>query len=238
MHRRCVVSRVKSAAVALALVLAAGPVLAARSPAWMAPRTGPEGLLVSELARRWQGAWVVRNAAYPGEVEAWNVRGNTVTVYLPASGHKQTQRLTLQSPCRLVRSRELEGGGKAVVATNTFAFAPDGPHVGPAQAAAGVRRGSTLTMCIGDHVYTYDERSGSCQRWSRDMSGSPLPAQAECVLVPSPRSFVLRRLEGPSDVHLNFAGDALLSPAIVSGAAEHEPTFFAAIQRANALVKR
>lgn len=226
---------VKSTVVALVLALASGTAVAAQTRVVMAPR-GREGVLVADLARRWQGAWVVRNVAYPGEVEAWNVRGNTITVYHPTTGRKETARFTLQSPCRLVRTRELEGGEKTVT-TNTFAFAPDGPHVGPAQAAAGARRGDVLTMCVGNRVYTYDEQTQSCQRWSRDMSGSPLPAQATCARVASPPGFVIRRENGAGDVHMNLAGDALLSSTL-TGAAERRHSFYSAIQRANAMVKR
>ena len=188
-------------------------------------------------ARRWQGAWVVRSASYPGDVEAWSVRGDEVIVYHPISGKKETQRFVVQSPCRLVRTRRLEGGGEAIVSANSFAFAPDGAHVGPPQAAAGVRKGDTLTVCAGDHVYTYDERTRVCQRWARDMSGSPRTA-TECDRIASPPSFVLRRLDGGADVRLNFAGDALLSPALQKGASERQRTFFAAIQRAKVLGKR
>jgi hypothetical protein len=190
--------------------------------------------VVREMAQRWQGAWVVRGADYAGSVQAWNVHGDSVTVYDAASHQTTEQRLTFQSPCRLVRGQSA-GGGDSVSTTNTFAFGPNGLHVAPAQAAGGARAGGLLIACIGNDVYTLDAQSGRCQRWNATMSEGPTPAE-ECVYDASPPGFVLRRLGGPEDVRLGISGDALLSPELASQLAERQPSFQAAVKRADALL--
>lgn len=192
---------------------------------------------VASMQRRWQGSWLVRNAEFPGSVEAWSVEGDTVAVYDPVARRTDTQQLVLESPCRLVRKRSIDSGeGQTVSTTNTFAFAPDGLHIATADAPGGQRVGDTLIACIGDHVYTYDTRTQNCQKWNDTMTGSPLPA-SECVFDATPPSFVLRRFEtGSNDVRLNLDGDALLSPGLAAQVTERQPSFGAARQRADALL--
>jgi hypothetical protein len=111
----------------------------------------------------------------------------------------------------------------------------DGLYVGGSQAAGGLRSGSVLTTCIGDHVLTYDTKSQVCKAWSKNMTRSPSVA-GECRVDATPPSFVYRQPQAGGDaVRLNFVGDGLLSPALAGSAAESRPTFDAAIQRANAL---
>jgi hypothetical protein len=188
---------------------------------------------VQDRTRAWQGAWVVRDADYPGSVEAWNVHGDTIERYDPVAHRSARQHLAFESPCRLVRTQVIGSGG-AVVSRNTFAFAPDGLHVAPAQTAGGVRQGDLLTACIGDRVYTFDTRSQDCQEWNKTMSGSPLPAE-ECATQATPPSFVLRRFLGGGDVELTIAGDALLSVGLLGHVSERAASFDAAMRRAEAL---
>ena len=115
-----------------------------------------------DLAQRWQGAWVIHDTDYPGSVQAWAVQGSSVDVYDPRSGQDRRERFTLVSPCRLVRTQYNGSGEAETVSTNTFAFAPDGLHVAPAQSAGGLKRGNLITACIGDNVYTFDTQSGQC----------------------------------------------------------------------------
>lgn len=189
---------------------------------------------VTDLARQWQGAWVVRDAEYPGSVEAWNVHGSTVERYDPLARQGEPQRFALESPCRLVRTQAVGRGGQAIVSRNTFAFAPDGLHVAPAETAGGVRRGDLLTACIDDHVYTFDTRDQRCREWNRTMSGGSATAE-ECAFNSTPPSFVLRRFMGGEDVELTIAGDALLSVGLAGHVSEREPSFHAAIRRAEQL---
>ncbi len=190
------------------------------------------GTVLLTLDRQWQGAWVVRDADYRGSVQAWNVHGSTVDVYDPVVRRTELQHFTLESPCRLVRLQSLDRGAGVVMSRNTFAFAPDGLHVAPAQAGGGLRRGTLLMACIDDHVYTFDTRSRQCLRWNRAMSGSPT-ATAQCAV--SPPSFVLRHFTGGEDVFLNFAGDALLSTELAAQVSERQASFHSAIQRAEVL---
>jgi hypothetical protein len=195
---------------------------------------GSTNSTLDDLARRWQGVWVVRDADYPGSVQAWAVQGSSVEVYDPATGQSRRDQFMLESPCRIVRKQPNGSGGAETVSTNTFVFASDGLHVAPAQSPGGLRRGNLLTACIGDHVYTYDTQSQQCQKWDAAMSGSPMPAE-ECVVSGSPPAFVLRRYELGKDVRLNVSGEGLLSPGLAGQVSEPQRTFQAAIRLATAL---
>jgi hypothetical protein len=187
---------------------------------------------ISDAARRWQGAWVVRNAEFPGSVGAWSVHGDSVTVYNPVAQRSEEQEFVLESSCRLVRrqARNLS----TVLTTNTFTFAPGGLYVASSHAAGGQRSGSLVTVCVEDDVYTFDTRSGGCQKRNAAAGRSPTAASGECVLDAS--SFVIRRPGADNDIRLNFSGDALLSPSLAVQLAEPQVSFDQAIARANALV--
>jgi hypothetical protein len=209
-------------------------------PVFLGSRAGSP--TVSDLARRWQGAWIVRDADYPGSVQAWNVHGDSVTVYDPVARHSETQSFVLQSPCRLVRKRSPDASGsETIAAMNTFAFGADGLHVGSPQDAGGLRSGPLLTVCTQDHLYTFDRRSGRCQSQTFDPSGAtptpPVsPASVECVLDTTPPSFVLRQLGSGQNVRLSFSGDALLSPALAGQVTAPQRSFQEAVKRADTLV--
>jgi hypothetical protein len=185
---------------------------------------------------QWQGAWVVRDAEYPGSIQAWSVQGSNVVVYDPNTRWRETQQFTLQSGCSLVRTASL-GRRSPVVTTNTFAFANDGLHVGPARAAGGVRRGPVLTACTGDRVYTIDAHTGACVAQPTPMSGSPA-TEADCSVSGSPPAVVLHRLERGQDVRLGFSGDALVSLELAGSVSERAPSLDAAVQRADSLAKQ
>jgi hypothetical protein len=187
-----------------------------------------------DAVRGWQGAWIVRNAEYPGSIGAWSVHGASVTVYDPVTRRTEEQEFVLESPCRLVRKESRRQS--TVLTNNTFAFAPGGLYVASAQAAGGLRTGSVVTACVDDDVYTFDTRSHRCQKRNATSGHGPTPASGECVLDSS--SFVIRRPGAGNDVRLNFSGDALLSPNLAAQVAEPQASFEAAILRANALVAR
>lgn len=201
------------------------------------PAMPPSEAAMSDLRRRWQGNWIVRDAEYPGSIQAWSVDGDSVTVYDPITHRSQSEKFTLKSPCRLVRSQSVDTGeGQTVLTTNTFAFAPDGLHVAPSKAGGGERRGAILTACVGDHVYTFDTGTQQCRKWNETMSGEPTPA-AGCALDAFPPSLVLRQIgEATEDVRLNLEGDALLSSGLDADVTERQPSFGAARKRADALV--
>jgi hypothetical protein len=188
----------------------------------------------SDLTRRWQGAWVVRDAAFPGSVEAWNVHDDSVTVYEPITGRTQEEHFALQSPCAIVRTQPRSQS--TLVTTNTFVFAPSGLRIAAPQAAGGLRRGETVTVCIDRHVYTFDTRTRTCRKWNETMTGSPAPATTECVL--DARSFVVRPSGTGQDVRLSVSGDAVVSSELAVQVVEPQVSFPAAIDRANALVHR
>jgi hypothetical protein len=190
---------------------------------------------VSELTRRWQGAWLVRDAEYPGSVEAWNVHGDSVTVYQPHTGRSREEQFALQSPCAIVRTQPRSQS--TVVTTNTFVFAPGGLRIAASRTAGGLKRGDVLTVCVGEYVYTFDVRARTCWKWNATMSGLPTPASAECVVDAAP-SFVVRQQGVGRDIRLNVSGDALLSNELAAQVVEPEASFEEAIERANALIRR
>jgi hypothetical protein len=199
-----------------------------------------EEAVAAELARKWQGEWVVHDPEYTGSVQAWSVRGDHVTVYDAGQRVRWEGSFSLRSPCHVARTRQGDGGpNDAVTTTDTFVFASDGLHVGMGATPGGFRRGSLVTACVGDHVYTFDASTGNCQRWNETMTGDPLTPDTECAIAVGVgnTAFVLRRFEVGSDVRLTFDGDALLSPTLAAQVAEPQPSFGAAVQRADALGK-
>ncbi len=198
-----------------------------------------------DFARRLRGAWVVRDDDDSGSARAWDVGGDTVTIYDPARRRSVKERFALVSPCRLVHVRPigsdpyLDGGGSEQIATtDTFVFASDGLHVAAAPAAGGFRRGSVVIACIGDHLYRSEPRSALCGTWAMPVAGPAMSSGFECgidqgVLVDE---LVVRPFGGGESMRLPFYGDALLSPALVAHVAEAQPSFEEATRRADALL--
>lgn len=199
------------------------------------------------FAHRWQGAWVLLDADYPGSVQAWDVHGDSVTVYDAARGRSDVDRFALSSPCRVSRSVAIghdpnlgDGSSEEVTTTDTFVFAADGLHVAVAPAAGGFLRGSLVIACVGDRVYTLERLGGTCRTWTEAMSAPALAPRPECVIDSSPAgpAFVLRRSGWGESVRLPFYGDALLSPELLAHVAETQASFHEAVRRADALAHR
>ena len=194
-----------------------------------------------ELSQKWQGSWVVRDADYAGSVQAWNLQGDELTVYDATRKSQWQEHFSLSSPCSVVRTRSLGGEGD-LVTIDTFAFAADGLHVGPPPAGGGIRGGPVVTACVDKRVYTFDSNTGRCQ--TRNALGPESLGRAapniECTIQHGPLtpSFVLRPLGGGTSVTMGFYGDALLSSSLAASLAEPQPTFAAAVERANSLVSR
>jgi hypothetical protein len=197
------------------------------------------------FARRWQGSWVLRDADYPGSVQAWDVEGDAVTVYDGRSRRQRRDSFALTSPCRLTHSRSLgtdeyldgsPSGG--ILTADTFVFSSDGLHVAASAAAGGFRRGPLVTACVGSHLYAFDAGSAVCQTWSEAAPGPELTPRMECAIDTSvaSTSFVLRPGGGGDSVRLPFYGDALLSPDLLAHVAEVEPSFHEATRRVDAIV--
>jgi len=191
---------------------------------------------MQDLARRWQGAWVVRDADYPGSIQAWSVRGDRVSVYDAVRRDTVRERFALVSPCRLQRTLVLAHGSEDT-SRDTFVFADDGLHVARAPASGGSRVGELVTACIGEHVYRYWANSQRCLQWDAAMTGPPVTPNAECAIVSDgvTTSFVVRPLEGGSSLHVDLYGQALLSDPLLAHVAERSPDFDAAKARADRL---
>ena len=196
---------------------------------------------VHEVSERWQGSWVVRDADYDGSVQAWTLEGDRLTVYDARRQTRWQERFALSSSCSVVRTRDVGSTG-AIVSVDTFAFAGDGLHVARAPAGGGIRVGSLVTACARGRVYTFDATTGRCQ--ARNVLGAETTGRQapnmECAIVSGDvaPSFVLRPLEGGTSVTLSFYGDALLSTTLAANVAEPEPSFAAAVARADAVVSR
>ena len=191
----------------------------------------------AELARRWEGSWVVRGAEAPGSIEAWTVRDRRVSVYDARRGQLGDEDFALVSPCRIQRTRVVDAArGEASVTIDTFVFAPDGLLVAPPTAGGGVKRGTLVTACIGDDVYTYETETRTCRRWNASMDDE-LTGIAECQIMPesAASAFVWRPLGGGAAVDLDIVGDALVSPGLQP--VEPQPSAEAARARADELAR-
>jgi hypothetical protein len=200
-----------------------------------------------ESARRWQGSWVVRDADYPGSIQAWGVDGDAVTVYDGRTKRQRRDGFALLSPCRLTRTRSLgvdpylDGSpSEGITTADTFVFSSDGLHVAMSPAAGGFRRGPLVTACVGSHLYAFDVGTSVCQTWNEEARGPALTPRMECAIDASvaPTSFVLRPGGGGVSVRLPFYGDALLSPELLVHIAEAEPSFHDATRRVDAITAR
>jgi hypothetical protein len=178
-------------------------------------------------------------------VQAWAVDGDTVAVYDARRGRRDEERFTVESPCRVVRSRSFgrdahrDGAPTDEIRTaDTFVFASDGLHVAMAPAAGGFERGALVTACVDSRVYRFDEQSRRCQSSLGTIDGLGPPPSMECAIDPGAvePSLVLRPMEGGESVRLPFYGDALLSPELLAHVAEARPSFREAMRRADALV--
>jgi hypothetical protein len=185
---------------------------------------------------RWQGAWVLRDADYPGSIQAWNVQGDHVLVHDAWHASTEDERLAVVSPCRVARTLVLPDGTQQTT-FDTFAFTSDGLHVALAPAGGGIRQGTLVTACIDDDVYELDTAHGMCRRYGSSLQGPVRTSRAECSIETTDvaSSFVLRPLEGGSSVSLSVIGDVLLSRELMAHLAEPQPSFDAAIARADAL---
>jgi hypothetical protein len=185
-------------------------------------------------AREWRGAWVVRDADYPGSVQAWSVNGSSVSVYDATRRRTEKQRFSLVSPCRIARTRTLPDG-TSVKTYDTFVFARDGLHVAQAPASGGFRRDGRVTACIDDHVYTFEVQSTRCRRYSARMAGPSTSVECTLTSTGASSSFVVRPLQGDESSRIDFYGDALLSRALLAHVAERSPSFYEAQRRADRL---
>jgi hypothetical protein len=189
-------------------------------------------LATDDAIARWQGAWVLRDADYPGSVQAWNVHGDGVTVYDGATKTTEEEALFAVSPCRVARTRALDDG-TSVTTFGTFAFAGDKLYVARTPATGGLRRGGTIVACVDADVYEYDITNGQCRRRDTTTQRPAAYANTDCAVVRegAATTFVVRPLQGGDTVAIPFYGDALLSQELMAHPAEHFPSFAAAIRR-------
>lgn len=193
-------------------------------------------LALAGLADRWQGNWVVRDADYPGSVQAWSVRDGDVLVYDARRRDTRREQFEVVSPCRVARTLVMQDGTRRTT-FDTFVFARDGLHVAPSPAPGGVRWGPHVLACVGNDVYRFEAGEPVCSRFDTGSDGLRSTARAECSLVETPAgsSFVLRPLGGGESVRLDVYGDALLSQPLLGLVAERRASFADAVLRADAL---
>jgi hypothetical protein len=183
----------------------------------------------------WRGAWVVRDADYPGSVQAWSVGANDVTIYDALHATTESEAFAVVSPCRIARTRVLPDGSE-IKQYDTFAFTSDGRlHVARAPAAGGIRSKDAVTACVRQDVYIYDLGNLDCRRWNATMSSPAMMARAECRITHEGPStyFVVDAYGGGSPLRVGVYGRSLLSDPLLSHVAEREVSFLGAVQRAN-----
>jgi hypothetical protein len=217
-----------------------------QAPAHRAVET-QSGALRDELTQAWQGAWVVRDADYPGSVQAWMVRGSEVTVYDAGRRDAVEETFVIVSPCRVERTRPLDQGSQSIVTADTFAFASDGLHIALPPAAGGMAESGAAWVCVDDSVYTVDGPLSACRRWASSLTVE-LTRSAECEIggADDRGSFVIRPSSGGSTTRLGaehtvlLSGDrtALLSVELQAGQAQRMRTFDEARRSADAITAR
>jgi hypothetical protein len=187
----------------------------------------------ADPARDWQGAWVVRDASYPGSVQAWHVRGDVARVYDARRNATETESFSIVAPCRVARVRVLPNR-TTITDYDTFVFARDGLHLAMAPANGGFLRGGVATACVGRDLIVFDTRTKICRSRPMLAPGPMSLAQYECVMVRAPGGpyLSIRALSGGDTVRLGVYGNALLSNALLAHVAEPAPSFDAAIRRA------
>jgi len=193
----------------------------------------------TEGARRLEGIWVVSHADYPGSRQAWDIHGGLVSVHDASRGWDAEERLRVRSPCSLVRTRPLPNGAEIKTA-NTFAFAPDGLHIALEGVAGGLRQDGIITACARGQVYTYDEQTNACGRWDAEITSLFPSTGTICEVTHGPvtTTFVLSPLGGGDSTRIDIYDGALLSSELVAVVAQPEPSWEAALARANELVTR
>jgi hypothetical protein len=193
-------------------------------------------VVIDELTGRLQGAWVTRDADYPGSRQAWEVHGGSVRVYDAGGKWEAEERFSVATPCSLVRTRST-GPGTETATADTFAFGDDGLHLVLAPAPGGLVRNDLITVCARNHVYSYDIRTKQCLRWDPTMTLASSSSREQCAITHGPvtEEFALRPLGGGASTHVVIQAGALLSPELAAHLAEPEPSWEAAVRRAEQL---
>jgi hypothetical protein len=124
--------------------------------------SGPfAGWNLTDLASRWQGAWVVGGGTI-GTWEAWYVKGTKVTTWDGRS--EKTLDFTVTSPCTVKTTEKLNDGSSSSI--THFAFSKDKLLAGLGE--SGLKKGDEAIACVSNFVATLDA-GGACQRWEPSM---------------------------------------------------------------------
>lgn len=153
------------------------------------------------VTARLQGAWVLRDVSFLGSVEAWEVKGDKVTVF---DGTKEeTLELAVEAPCQLTTTKR-NPDGSSQGGTSHFVFAGDTLHLGLGD--AGVKLGDTVVGCMSNGVYLW--KGGTCQFFT-EMFDKWDAKEATCSLAGD-----LFKAANPTFKHegeMKLAGDVLMS---------------------------
>lgn len=111
-----------------------------------------------QVAKKWQGAWVVQ-----GGSSAWQVDGNEVTVF--DGNRDEAREFVVQAPCQVAVIERSEGGSSSTI--HKFAFDGDTLYAGLGN--AGVKKGDVVAACISNEVFTLE--GGKCLAWKESRFG-------------------------------------------------------------------
>lgn len=121
-----------------------------------------------------QGAWVVKSVSSLGDIQAWNVKGDQVTVF---NGKKEaTGKLVFDAPCELGIKESMGGGTQ----TETAHYVWDGDKLHIGLGGSGVKQGATVIACSFNGVYV--SKGASCKYYTQGFSGQWKAKPATCSL--------------------------------------------------------
>ena len=124
------------------------------------------------VATALDGAWVVAGGV-SGGAEAWNIHGNTVTVW--DGRNENTYDASLLAPCWL-ELKITAPNGDVTKSTFTFHTTRDRFYLGPAGA---LYSGNTAIVCSKRSIYVWD--GTRCMRWTPIRDQATFEGPAKCL---------------------------------------------------------
>jgi hypothetical protein len=151
--------------------------VAATPEATPKPPGGPWQLDAAGVQAKLQGAWVLKNVAYAGSVEAWEIKGDKIRMWDGKQSKESTATLSLSSPCQLaLKSGSDAAGWETTYAT--FAFDGDKLYLGLGQ--AGVKQGDAIIACTSRGTFVM--KGTDCKVYKENFGHMEAQDGAKCAL--------------------------------------------------------
>ena len=139
--------------------------------------SGPWQLDAAAVQAKLQGPWVLKNVAYAGSVEAWEVKGDKVRIWDSKQHKESTATLSLASPCQLMLKSGSDAAGWET-SYLTFAFDGDKLYLGLGQ--AGVKQGDAIIACTSRGTFVM--KGTDCKVYKENFGHWEAQDGAKCAL--------------------------------------------------------